>query len=785
MKMWIRLLFFLPAAAAMAQTPGQTPGGRILLHDGWKLSPIGKAVDVGTLPLTIVPLPGNRAAVLLCGYSEQGIDIVNFGDGSRQRLVIAKTFVGLAASADGKTLYASGGADNVVHVFQEAGTIWREENAIRIAPAEAKAFIAGIALDEAHRKLYACENLADRLAVVDLDSGSLVAEFPTKSDPYQVRVTADGARAFVSNWGDSSVSDIALDSSRPTRRIETGSHPVDLLLDERQKRLYAACAQSDVVSVVDTATDKTILNVSTTLTPGDQEGATPASLAFSADGTRLFVANSDNNDVAVLARSDDGLSVTGFLPTGRYPTAVAVAADGSLLVADGKGSRTFANPAGPQPGKRGTDNHRHYILTLQTGDVRAIPTDALAHLDKYSRDVVNNRPAPPKIRLSPAFHQIQHVIYVIKENRTYDQVLGDDPRGNGDPSLVLFGKTISPNHHALANEFTLLDNFYCNAEVSADGHNWSTAAFANDYVEKTYPSNYSDRGRRYDFEGARAIAYPRAGFLWDEARRAGLSYRSYGEFVNLERTGRPETTRVPALRGHIDPAYHGWDLDYSDLDREAEWEREFRQFEKSGNLPALEIVRLPNDHTHGTTPGALTPLSYMAQNDAALGKLVDTVTLSRYFRDTAIFIVEDDAQNGPDHVDCHRSLAFVISPYTPRHAVDHRMYSTASVLKTIEEILRLPAMSQYDNAATPMAFEFSEHLNLAPFTALAETEPLNRRNRRDAPLSRAAEKSDFSQEDRVPETLFNDMLYEAIQHRPAPAPTVHFAVRRPPGNDSD
>jgi hypothetical protein len=757
--------------AAESGRPGPRPDGAVLLHDGWTIHPLGRSIDVGTFPMAVVPLPRGRAAVLLCGYAQEGIDVVELASGRRERIAMPKAWLGLAASSDGKRLYASGGADNVVRVFGEAEGTWTEEKAFVLGAPGAAIFAAGLAIDEARGRLYVCENLANRLAVFDLGTRALLAELPTGAAPYEVR--ADGTRAFVSNWGDASVSVLPLEDGGPARTWTTGRHPTALHFDAATRRLYVACALDDVVTAFDADTGAPVWNASVTLRPGDSAGTTPTSIAPAGNG-RLLVANSDNNDVAVIDASGKVGRVEGFLPVGRYPTAVTTTPD-AILVVDGKGSITRAAPDGPQPtGRVPGSRTPAYVLARQSGDLRSIPIAELARLARHTRTVLNGVPSPGEERLRPSYSKIRHVIYVIRENRTYDQVFGDDPRGNGDPSLVLFGSDVTPNAHALARQFTLLDNFYCNAEVSADGHNWSSAAFANDYVQKTYPQNYSRRGRPYDYDGGNPLGRPRNGYLWDAAARAKVSFRSYGWFLDLD--SKTEAATVPGLAGKFDPAYRGWDLAYSDLDRADEWLREFREFEKGGELPALEIVYLPNDHTSGTVPGMRTPKAMAAENDLALGRLVEAVTGSRFFPETAIFVLEDDAQNGPDHVDCHRSPVLVISPYTPRGRVDSRMYSTASVLRTIETILGLEPLSQYDSAARPLAFEFTGRADLSPFAALPARVPLDTVNPGKPRAEEDARKLDFSRPDAVPERALNDDLYRAIQGRPSPAPTVRFGI---------
>jgi len=766
-----------PATPASTR-PGPRPGGAVLLHDGWTIRPLGRSVDVGTFPMAVVPLPGHRAAVLLCGFAEEGIDVVDVAAGTRTRLRMPKAWLGLAASADGKTLYASGGADNVVRVFEEGSGEWKEAEPFRLGRPGEPIFAAGIAVDEARGRLYAAENLANRIAAFDLDSRRLLAEYPAGSAPYEIRVDAAGARAFVSNWGDGTVSAITLDGSAATRTWAAGSHPTALLLDGN--RVLVACSADDRVTALDAVNGRVLWNASVTLRPGGLEGTTPTSLARAPDG-RILIANSDNNDLAVIDARGERPRVDGFLPVGRYPTAVAVDG-GTILVADGKGSVTRAAADGPQPTDRipGSRTPR-YVLARQTGDLRIIPASELRRLPQHTASVLSGVPTPPVEKIRPAFAKIRHVIYVIRENRTYDQVFGDLRRGNGDPSLVLFGEEVTPNAHALARSFTLLDNFYCNAEVSADGHNWSAAAFANDYVEKTYPQQYSRRRGDYDFDGGNPLARPRGGYLWDAAEKAGVSFRSYGWFLDLG--AKAPTASVGGVAGRFDAAYRGWDLSYSDLDRMDEWLREFREFEKTGKLPRLQIVYLPNDHTSGTTPGAREPKAMAAENDLALGRLVDAVTHSRYFSDTAIFVIEDDAQNGPDHVDCHRSPILVVSPFTPRGRVNSRQYSTAGVLRTIETILSLSPMSQYDEAAAPLAFEFSGPFDATPFTALPARVPLDRRNP-GKPRSGDSARLDFSRPDAVPEGILNDLLYQAVQGRPSPGITVRLGSE-PPRNDPD
>ncbi|TSA19483.1 hypothetical protein D4R75_09175, partial [bacterium] len=381
---------------------------------------------------------------------------------------------------------------------------------------------------------------------------------------------------------------------------------------------------------------------------------------------------------------------------------------------------------------------------------------------------------------------IKHVFYIIKENRTYDQVFGDMPEGNGDSSLCLFGETVTPNHHKLAREFVLMDNFYVNSEVSADGHNWSMAAYATDYVEKTWPTQYGGRGGEYDFEGTEPTGRPKAGFLWSACARKGVSFRVYGEFIDAATPeGKPAKPRDPAIGKNFSTTYRGWDLDYSDVDRFKAWEKEFSEFEKNGRLPSLSIMHLPNDHTAGTRKGALTPKAYVAQNDHALGLIVERISKSPYWNETAVFVVEDDAQNGPDHVDAHRSVGLVISPYTKGGGVDRTLYSTASMLRSMELILGIPPMSQYDAGATPMFNAFSSKAQLSPYVAEKPRIDLNERNKPGSYGQSLMEKFNLRREDAAPDRLFNEIIWQSIKGTPMPAPRYSIFSRASVVDDDD
>jgi phospholipase C len=382
-------------------------------------------------------------------------------------------------------------------------------------------------------------------------------------------------------------------------------------------------------------------------------------------------------------------------------------------------------------------------------------------------DGEKNNPIPMKIG-DPS--PIKHVFYIIKENRTYDQVLGDMPEGNGDPKLCLFGETITPNLHALSREFVLLDNFYVDGEVSADGHNWSMAAYSNDYLEKTWVTSYGGRGGDYDAEGNRAIANNKNGFIWDYCKRAGISYRTYGEFADDYKPN------IPVLKDHFCTYYTSWDQRVRDTTRVGQWKRDFDSLVAINALPQLNTLRIINDHTEGLSKGRPTPYAHVADNDLAIGMFVEYLSKSSVWKESAVFIVEDDAQDGPDHVDAHRTTAYVAGGFVKRHFVDHTMYSTSGMLRTIELILGIPPMSQYDAAATPMFRSFNSKADLTPFNAKPLQTDINAKNEHESVWQRKSEQFDFTKEDRVSAKEFNEVIWKAIKGLDAEVPNPKRAA---------
>ncbi|MFN2450606.1 MAG: bifunctional YncE family protein/alkaline phosphatase family protein [Candidatus Baltobacteraceae bacterium] len=572
--------------------------------------------------------------------------------------------------------------------------------------------------------------------------------------PAAVVFSKNGTELYASVRQTDSVAVVDTASGKAIASIHVGRHPGALALSADGRKLYVAESDDDSIGIIDTAARKRIAGIDVGLHAGTLQGPGASPNALLVHGPDIFVSLGAQNAVARIA----GGRVVERIPAGWYPTGIAIGSDGTLYVSNGYGERAPANPQSDFT-KRDAPG---YVADITVGSIRAIPHAVWSNSAAQTQAVIANAQrqwtAPPKT-IVRAGGPVKHVIYIIKENRTYDQVLGDIAGANGDPRLTAFGANITPNEHAIATRFGVFDNAYANAQVSANGHNWTDAAFSNDFVERRWPPSYGGRLRNYDFQTGVAPDVPHSGYLWDAAARSHLTYRDYGEDIDTAPHGpKIGISTFPGLAGHFDAAYRGWDLATSDMDRYGEWVREFTAFEANGALPALEIVYLPNDHTSGTRAGSLTPDAYVAINDQAVGKIVERVSHSRYWSSSAIFVLEDDAQNGPDHVSDQRSTFYIASPYAAG-GMQHARYSTVSFIRTIELMLGMRALSIYDATARPLydAFALSP-INAKPFDTIAPKTDINAVNARTAYGAQISAHLDFTRPDAADEAALNDIL---------------------------
>jgi len=813
------------AGAAELQLPGPRAEGFTLLHNQWPIHPVGDPVALGDFPVAVAVNPeGTLAAVLHAGHGRHEVRLVAIA----ARTVVDtaplnEAFCGIAFSRDGATLGCSGASDGVLHLFSVANGHLLPLKDVKVANDGDMSVVAGFALSRDGSSAIVALAFDSRVVRVDLRTGARTwvaalgkaaqgaqvaspdASMPnavtgtkaivSQSDPLNIVWDEKRHRAYASLWGESSVAVLDASDGRIVARWSTGLHPNEMALS-RDGRLFVANGGLDTVTVLDARDGAVTEILSSAASPGDPPGSTPDSLTLSPDQRTLYVANAYTNTVAVFdVGKRGGGRPLGFIPTGWFPTSVRVTPDGrTLLVLSARG--LTPKPSADRNGKwtpiAGLYQGSLGILALPRGDAFA---PALA---EWTRIAQRCRPAPAELPAAvgpiPARagerSPIRYVVYIIKENRTYDQVFGDLPQGNGEPALCLFPERVTPNLHAIARQFVLLDNFYANAEVSAGGHEWSTAAYAAEFVEKSWPISYGHHASYVPYPaGARfTAALPSAGYLWDRAAAAGVSYRSYGEFTeNSETSGGGAWTNLPALKGHLDPGYRSWDIEYPDRLRADEFIAELRKFEAAGEMPRLQILWLPQDHTSGRKALAWTPEAMVADNDHALGRIVEALSQSPFWGKTAVFVVEDDAQNGPDHVDAHRTEALVAGAFVRRGAVDSTPYTTCSMLRTIELILGLEPMSPFDAAASPMRASFRDTPDTTPFLALPESVNLDSRNPAAGKQAEISSHLDFSREDLADADTLNRLIWASVRGESSrmPAP-VHAAFVRPlPEADDD
>jgi DNA-binding beta-propeller fold protein YncE len=779
---------------------------RIQLPNGWSLTPVGNSLSLQDLPLNLVVSPSKTLlAVTNNGQSTQSITLIDAqSEQVLDDVTIAKAYLGLAFSPDEKYLYASGGNDNKILIYKIINKkLILDGEIVLDDPWPVKVSPAGLCVTDKYIYVVAKEN--NSLYKLNIESKSIETRIDLPAEPYTCMLSPDKSTLYVSIWGGARIWVLNSQDLSFKSAIETDKNPNDMVLTKDGKHLFISHGNDNTVSLINTESLTRIEILSCSLYPDAPLGSTPNGVALSDDENTLYIANADNNCLAVFDVEIKGKSrPLGFIPTGWYPTAVKTIGN-KIYLTNGKGFSSSPNPDGPNPISSRDPQYKgpnpqvvrgsQYIGGLFKGTLSMFDAPNERLLAEYSKLVYENTPYTKEKELNPEGEKgnpipmkvgedspINYVFYIIKENRTYDQILGDIKKGNGDSTLCLFPEKVTPNLHALANEFVLLDNFYVDAEVSADGHNWSTAAYANDYVEKSWVTSYGGRGGTYDYEGSRKIAHPKNGFLWDFAVKAGLSVRSYGIF-----TGTPEF--LPNLQNNICTKYPDYDLSIKDSLRFEIWKTDFDSMLAIEKVPRLNLVRMGNDHTAGARIGMPTTSAMVADNDLAVGMFVEHLSKSSIWAQSVVFILEDDAQNGSDHVDAHRSTAYVAGGFVKRNYVDHTPYSTSGMLRTIELILGLPPMSQYDAAATPMFRCFSQNVDNKGFVKRNNQIDLNEMNVEVNKNAAISAKMDFSKPDLIDDLELNRIVWQSVKglnsEMPAPKRSAFLRLSESDEDDDD
>lgn len=834
--MFLMLLTFSGIIISKAQNNsknikvGQQPDGSILVPTNQLLRPAGFQVTFPGRPVDIALAIDKK---LLVVKNRSSLDVIRIKDRTiLQSLSLIKSgnsFTGLYVSNNGRQLFVSD-ANNKIHIAEfDDNLILHWKNTYKLPSPEigGQPVPGGLTLNKQENKIYVPLSRSNTLAIVNRENNDIV-EIPVGIAPYEV-VLASETKAYVSNWGgrkpnagestyntsgsqvlvdpktgianNGSVSVLDLTSKKRIKNIEVGLHPGGMAINSDKTRLYVACANSDIIAVINTNTDEVIENISVHMDKKALFGSAPNALTISRNGKYLYVANGSDNAICVIKIGNHS-QVVGYIPTGWYPGSVILDEESDFLyVANikGIGSRN------QKTYKAGFNTHDHMgsvsIIPLSDKQKLLEMTETVRANNSFVQNLVAHKPGKhlkkkvPVPQVSGQKSKFKHVVYIIKENRTYDQIFGDMPQGNGDSSLVHFGREISPNHHKLAETFVLMDNYYCSGILSADGHQWTDEAYVTDYIEKFF-GGFS---RSYPYDGDDALAYASSGFIWDNVLRNGLTFRNYGEFVDaiiepenssftdiyedfLNGTNKVKIrakANLEQLKPYLCPTYVGFPNTVPDVYRAAEFIKELKAFEKNNDFPNFTIMLLPNDHTSGTRPGSPTPRAAVADNDLALGQIIEAISHSKFWKETCIFVTEDDPQAGLDHVDGHRTVGMVISPYTKRNEVISTYYSQINMVRTMENILGIPPMNQFDMAAEPMNDCFIDIPDFTPYKALPNNIPLDELN---PPLeslngkqlfwAKKSMEQNLDELDRIDENTFNRIIWHAIKGYDVPYPVL-------------
>jgi YVTN family beta-propeller protein len=809
---------------------GPQPDGSVLVPTNQLLRPAGFQINLPGRPVDLTLSPDEK---LLFVKNRKSLDLIRLIDRTvLQSLPYGRSgasFTGLCLSSDGKRAFVTEAKDRIhVAIMADDGTLHWEEPILLPNPSIGGDPVpGGLILNDNEDKILVTLSRNNSLAVIDLNDTSIV-EISVGISPYDVLLVSP-QKAYVTNWGgrqphagestynssgsqvlvdpktgianNGTVSVVDLSTNVQKKIVEVGLHPSGMVLSPNRTRLYVACANSDIISVIDTKQDKVIDEISTRMHPDMPFGSAPNALAISPDGQYLYVANGTDNAICVIKT---GMSnrILGHIPTGWYPGSVIINKSGKILyVANVKGVGT----RNQRTDRAGFNSRDHLgtvsIIPLPDESTLASLTDIVYQnnsyiqmLKKMNQDTGSQEKVPvPLLPGQTSF--FKHVVYIIKENRTYDQVFGDIPQGNGDTSLVHFGRDVTPNHHSLAETFGLLDNYYCSGILSADGHQWTDEAYVTDYIEKFF----GEFTRSYPYDGDDALAYASSGFIWDNVLRHGLTFRNYGEFVDAiidpetatftqmyndfrygtEKVKIHAKANLEQLIPYTCPTYVGFPNSVPDVYRAAEFIKELKKFEEKDNFPNFIIMLLPNDHTSGTRPGRPTPRAAVADNDLALGQVVEAISKSKFWKETCIFVTEDDPQAGLDHVDGHRTVGLVVSPYSRRGEVISTYYSQINMVRTMENILGIPPMNQFDLSAEAMVSCFSSTADFSPYEAIPNIISLEELNPEMESLTGDrrywAQKSieqDLDDYDRIEEDVFNRIIWHAVKGYDRPYPQL-------------
>ena len=805
---------------------GPQPDGSILVPTNQLLRPAGFQIQFQGRPVDLALSPNGKWLAVLNINSLELIRVKDRTIVQRLHIKSGGSYNGISFSNDGKKIYVSQARDYILIADMDKDNVlfWKDKITFPKPKIGGHPVPGGIELNKDNTKLYTTLNRSNKLAVVELSNKS-VKEIPVGIAPYEVALFSP-EKAYVSNWGGrqpdedeatykSSGSEVLIDQEtgianngtvsvvdltigKEIKTIEVGLHPNAMVFSPNKRFLYVACANSDLISVIDTKSEKVIEQISVRIDKDLPFGSAPNALAISKDGSRLYVANGTDNAICVINLYDN--STIGYIPTGWYPGAILLDKDEEyLMVANTKGIGS-RNLRADRPGYN-THGHMGTISVIPNPNLKQFKkmTDIVRENNSFSSMIEElNKEKGKKNKVAiPTFPSqesyFKHVVYIIKENRTYDQVFGDLSQGNGDTSLVQFGREITPNHHKLAEEFVLMDNYYCSGVLSADGHQWTDEAYVTDYLEKFF----GDFPRSYPYDGDDPLAYSPTGFIWDNVLKHNLTYRNYGEFVAgvVEPKGATFTdvyqdfksgenkikirakSNLPQMEPYTCPTYIGWPITVPDAYRASEFIRELKDFEENDNFPNFIIMILPNDHTSGTSPGYQTPSAAVADNDLALGRIVEAISHSKYWKETCIFVTEDDPQAGLDHVDGHRTVGFVISPYTKRHTVVSTNYTQINMFRTIENILGIPPLNQFDLAAEPMMDCFTNIPDFTPYNALPSNIPIDQINPELSSLSgdalywaKKSMEQDLDDYDRIDENTFNRIIWHSVKGYDVPYP---------------